>query len=91
MLRALVSRIRATFDRRHLDQEAEREIADHLELLAARFARQGMDPDEARYAAKRQFGGITQMKQELREKRALPVDVMLQDLRHAFRQLRKAK
>src|SRR5206468_10754714 len=37
-------------------------------------------------------GGVTQMKEDLRERRALPrLDVLVQDVRQAFRQLRKAK
>jgi hypothetical protein len=60
-------------------------------MLAERFVRRGMPPAEALYAARRQFGGVTQMKEELRERRSLaPVDVLVQDVRHAFRQLRRA-
>jgi hypothetical protein len=51
-----------------------------------------MESAEAFYAARRQFGGVTQMKEELRERRALPpIDVLFQDVRYAFRQLRNAK
>ena len=61
-------------------------------MLAERFIRQGMDPAEAYYAARRQFGGVTQMIEDLRERRALPpLDVMVQDIRHGIRQLRRAK
>jgi predicted permease len=92
MLRALFSRLAATFRRRRLDQEFEEEVKDHLNLLEERFIRQGMEPNEAFYAARRQFGGVTQMKEELRARRALPpLDLLFQDGRHAFRQLRKAR
>ncbi len=92
MLRALLSRIRGTFRRRRLDDEFDREIQDHLDMLAQQFMRHGMEPAEACYAARRQFGGVTQMKEELRDRRALPpLDVLAQDVRHAFRHLRKAK
>src|SRR5260370_36860220 len=92
MLRALFSRVAATFRRRRLDQEFDEEVHDHLNLLEERFIRQGMQPNEAFYAARRQFGGVTQMKEELRERRALPpLDLLFQDVRHALRQLRKAR
>src|SRR6266508_4317031 len=92
MLRPLLSRILRTFRRRRLDREFDDEVRGHLHLLEERFIRRGMDPAEAWYAARRQFGGVTQMKEELRQRRALPpVDVLVQDLRHAFRQLRNAK
>jgi hypothetical protein len=92
MLRALLSRVASTFRRRRLDQEFDEEVQDHLNLLEERFIRQGMPPKEAFHAARRQFGGVTQIKEEIRERRALPpMDVLVQDVRHAFRQLRKAR
>ena len=92
MLRVLVSRIRATLQRGRLDDEFDGEVREHLEMLEERFVRNGMTHGEAYYAARRQFGGVTQMKENLRERRALPpADVMVQDVRRAFRQLRKAK
>jgi len=92
MLRALFSRIRATFHRRRLDDEFDEEVRQHLELLKTRFMACGMEPAEASYAARRQFGGVTQMKEVLRERRSLPLwDSTARDARHAFRQLRKAK
>ena len=92
MLRALFSRVAATFRRRRLDLEFDEEVQDHLNLLEERFIRQGVQPKEAFYAARRQFGGVIQMKEELRERRALPpLDVLFQDLRHALRQLYKAR
>jgi putative ABC transport system permease protein len=92
MLRPVFSRIWATLRRRRLDAEFDDEVQAHLDMLKERFIRLGMSPAEAFYAARRQFGGVTQMKENLRERRALPpIDVLVQDARHAFRQLRKAK
>src|SRR5882724_4692275 len=92
MLREVLSRILGTFRRRRLEQECDEEVRCHLEMLQQRFIAQGMDPADAVYAARRQFGGVTRVKQDLRERRALPVfDALAQDLRHAFRQLGKAK
>ncbi|HEY1212083.1 MAG TPA: ABC transporter permease [Bryobacteraceae bacterium] len=92
MLSTLLSRIWSTFRRRRLEEEFNEEVQAHLEMLAERFMARGMEPVEAFYAARRQFGGVTQVKEELRERRALPpIDVLFQDMRHAFRQLRSAK
>ncbi len=92
MLRALLSRIAGTFRRHRLEEEFDEEIREHLRMLQDRFIRRGMEPTEAHYAARRQFGGETQVKQDLRERRALaPLEMMVQDIRYAFRQLRRSK
>ncbi|HEX7359753.1 MAG TPA: ABC transporter permease [Bryobacteraceae bacterium] len=89
-LRTLLSRIRASFVSRR-SEEDEAEIQGHLDLLAERFERQGMSPEEAAFAARKQFGGVTRTKENLRERRALlHFDVLLQDLKHAFRQIKGA-
>jgi hypothetical protein len=92
MLRPLLSRILGTFRRQRLDREFDEGLQQHLELLKERFVRSGLDPSAAFNAARRQFGGITQMREDLWERRALaPWDGLARDARHAFRQLRKAK
>ncbi|HEX7359752.1 MAG TPA: ABC transporter permease [Bryobacteraceae bacterium] len=89
-VRALLSRIRGSFASRRSEEDDE-ELQAHLAMLAERFERQGMSSGEAAYAAKRQFGGVTRTKENLRERRALlHFDVLLQDLKHAFRQIKGA-
>jgi predicted permease len=91
MLRVWLSRIRGTFSKRRMDEGLDQELRAHLDMLRERFIRQGMEPVEAFYAARRQFGGLTQVKQDLQERRALPfIDALVQDIRHAFRQLRRS-
>ncbi|MGH9619637.1 MAG: permease prefix domain 1-containing protein [Bryobacteraceae bacterium] len=86
---AVLSRLRASFVSRR-PEEDEAEIQGHLKLLAERFERQGMAREEAAFAAKKQFGGVTRTKENLRERRALlQFDVLLQDLKHAFRQVKR--
>src|SRR5215467_13895274 len=88
MLRETISRIAGVFRRNRLEREFDDELRDHLEQLRQRFIAHGMQPAEAYYAARRQFGGVTQLQQDLRDRRALPpADVLMQDVRHAFRQL----
>lgn len=87
-LRTVLSRIQSTFERRGLEQDFAQEVDEHLGLLRERFIRQGMSSEEARYAARRQFGGVTQLKENLRERRSLPhLEILWRDVRYAFRQL----
>ena len=88
MLRVLLSRVRATLRRSRLDDEIDDEFREHLAMLQERFVRNGMDPSEAFYAARRQFGGVTQVKEQLMERRTMPlVEDVTRDVRHAARGL----
>jgi len=76
--------------RRDFETELDAELEAHLALLTERFVRNGMAPQEAYHAARRQFGGVTQMKDDLRERnRFQPLEEALQDAAYFFRQLRK--
>src|SRR4051812_39281718 len=87
MLRVLLSRVRATFHRSRLDEELDDELREHLALLQERFVRRGMDPTEAFYAAQRQLGGVTHVKEEHRDLRAVRLlEDLGVDLRYALRQ-----
>src|SRR5438874_12970077 len=88
MLRVLLSRVRATLRRSRLDDEIDDELREHLAMLQERFVRNGMDPSEAFYAARRQFGGVTQVKEQLMERRTMPLaEDVTRDVRHAARGL----
>ena len=77
--------------RARLDEETRREIHDHLELLTARFVRSGMTREEAATAARRQFGNPAVLREELYAMNGVSwLDVLRQDLRYAFRQIRHA-
>ena len=92
MLRILLVRMAAAFRRCRLDAEFDEELREHLDMLKGRFMRGGMSEDEAFYAARRQFGGVTRLTQDLRERRGLPVvDAAVRDIRHAFRRLGRSK
>jgi predicted permease len=91
-------RLRRTFFRFYLlftnakaEAEVAREIAAHLTLLEDEYLRQGMHPEDARLAARRTYGGVEQAKQLHRDERAFQgLAQILQDIRHALRQLRKS-
>ena len=89
-LRALAARLRGLFGDRIADQELDDEIETHSRLLTERYVRQGMTEAEAAWAARRQFGNVTLLKEANREMRGIRlIDTLFQDLRYASRMLRK--
>ena len=60
-------------------------------MLQERFVRSGMDPSEAFYAARRQFGGVTQVKEEHGDVRGVRLlEDLGVDLRYAIRQVKRS-
>lgn len=91
MMRALLSRVWALFRRRHLDAALDAEIRAHLDLLTANYEGRGMPPEEARFAARRAFGGVESMKERYRDRAVWPaVTTLMQDARHAWRSLTRS-
>lgn len=65
-----------------------REVASHLALLEDEFRRRGMSVEEARFAARRAFGGVEQVKEVQRDARSFPwISDLWQDVRYASRDL----
>ncbi len=86
--RAAVSRLLFALTRRRIDEDVRFEIDTHLHLLTERYRRQGMSPDEAYIAARRQFGNPTVLRQNIRDLNGLGwIDTAAQDLRYALRQV----
>jgi predicted permease len=84
----MVSRLLRLLSRRRLQAEFDGEIADHLALLRQRFERQGMTPEEAELAARRQFGGVAQLRESHREHTGFPrLEHLVQDIRYGARSL----
>src|SRR6266436_8913146 len=89
--RVIANRIRGLFTRKNHDSELDLELRAHLEMLTDENIRRGMSPAEARYAARREFGGLEQTKELYRDQRSLPfVETLLQDIRFGFRVLVKS-
>jgi hypothetical protein len=89
-LRVQVSRVVAVFTKRRRDAELTEEIQAHLDSLAEDYVHRGMSLDEARGAARRDFGGLEQMKEQYRAQRGLPLlETLAQDGRYTFRTFRK--
>ena len=91
MPRKLVSRFQAWLKSDRLNSEFSDELETHIALLQERFERQGMNPDDAYYAAERQLGGVTRVKENVHERRTLPLlETVCQDAKDAIRQFRKS-
>jgi predicted permease len=72
------------------DRELDSEIESHLAEATEEYIARGLSPEEARFAAMRDFGGITQAKQVHREMRRFAwLDDARQDIRIACRRLTK--
>src|SRR5258706_10218418 len=90
MLRVAVQRLLGFLTARRREVDLTDEIQAHLDLLAEQNMRGGMSVDDARAAARREFGGVEQIKEIYRDQRGWPlIDGLAQDLRYAFRTLRK--
>jgi putative ABC transport system permease protein len=88
MLRELRSRVAGLLRRGRAEANLDDEVRFHVDMLVESNIRRGMSPEEARTAALRTFGGITQMKEEYRDQRSLPqVEMFLQDARHSVRSM----
>jgi predicted permease len=85
------ARLRGLFGRNRLERELDDEVRFHLEMQVEDNVRAGMNPAEARSAARRSFGGMDPMKETYREQRSFAlVETTAQDLRYAARTLRKS-
>ncbi len=83
--------MRGSLVRRTFEAEFDEEVEAHLALLTERFASRGLSPDEARYAARKKFGGVTQTKNELRDRgRSRFLEAVWQDSAYVVRQFRRA-
>jgi predicted permease len=88
MIRTIFSRLAGLLGQSSRDADLDDEVRAHLELLAADHERRGLSPDEARFAARRAFGGVESMKERYRDRVTWSfVPTLIQDVRHAWRSL----
>lgn len=69
-IRRALLRLLSFFRSDRAEADLAREINAHLQLLEDRFIAQGMSAADARYAAKRAFGGVEQAKEHQRDARS---------------------
>jgi predicted permease len=89
-LRILALRIKGLFGKSRREIDLDAELQAHLAALTEENIRRGMTPDEARHAARREFGGVEQTKELYRERRGLPfLETLFYDIRFGARMLTK--
>src|ERR1044072_7003932 len=88
---SLFRQLRALLFRKKFEREMADEMRMHLEMKARSLAENGVSPDEARYAARRAFGGVEQIKEVAREQRSwVWLEQLHLDFGYAVRALRKS-
>jgi predicted permease len=88
---SLPLRLRSLFRPHQTDEEMKEELREHLEQQINENIAKGMPAEEARRSALIAIGGLTQIEQQCRDARGgSALQDFLQDLRYAFRQLRRS-
>ncbi len=80
----------AIFHKNRAEQEMDDELHFHLEKQIEQNIAQGMSPEEARYAALRQFGNLGAVEEDCRDSWGVRlINELGQDIRYGLRQLRR--
>jgi hypothetical protein len=79
--------LRSLIQRRRVAHEIDDELAFHLDMETQANIDRGMRPEQARRAALRDFAGVAQAREAVREVRTFRVESVWQDARHATRTL----
>jgi predicted permease len=91
VLRRIAVKVRGLARAHASDAELDEELQSHLERDIARRVAEGVDPHEARLAARRQFGNPTLLAEEARESwRVGWLERLGQDVRYALRGFARA-
>ncbi len=89
---SIVCKLRYFRTRHRSQSEFDGEIEAHVSMLAERYAARGMTPEEALYAARRQFGNRTLLKEARNDMQTFVwLETLWQDLRYGARVLGKNK
>ena len=75
--------------RKKFSDDLDEEMAFHREQAERDFHANGMTPEAAHYAALRQFGNVTKLKEQSHQEVGFTMETVLQDLRFSLRQMRK--
>lgn len=90
-MRRWVRRLAYLLRKERAEAELDEELRAHLEMEIRDRVEKGMDPDEARRTALRDFGGVERHKEKVRNARGTRLlDDLAGDLRHALRTLRRS-
>ncbi len=87
-LRRILAKIHHLFRYGRAEDELARELASHLTLIEDDLIQRGMDPREARLAARRAYGGVEQAKELHRDERSIIwLEQTFRDIRYACRNI----
>ena len=90
ILRLILARISALFQKRDLDHDFNEELRSHITLATEDYMQRGVPPPEALRMARVKFGAIEAFKDAHRDARGLPwLEGLFYDLRFALRRLRR--
>ena len=82
------AKLKARFAQDKENREFDDEVHAHLQLLTEQYLRQGMPAEQARLAARRQFGNPSLVRERHREARSfLSLSAIWRDVRFGARQL----
>jgi putative ABC transport system permease protein len=86
MLSELLYRLRALFRRNSVEAETDEELRAHIERQTDKYVQLGMSREEALRKARIEFGGVEQVKEEIRDARGVTlIETTIQDIRYALR------
>jgi putative ABC transport system permease protein len=91
MFTVIVTYLRSLWQRPRVAREADDELRHHLEMEIAANVARGMAPEEARRVAYRDFGGVEQTKEAIRDVRTIRLDSVWHDTLYALRTLGHAR
>ena len=86
----VASTLRTLFRKTELDRDLAEELTSYVDMLAEEKIREGTAPEVAYRQARIELGGAARVSEEVRERRlGAWIDMLFQDLRFAFRTLRR--
>jgi putative ABC transport system permease protein len=87
-MRRFFRRIASLFGTVHAENELQREIDSHLEILQETFEKSGLSAPEAKLAARRSYGNVEFVKELHRETRSyLWIESLVKDIGYGWRSL----
>ena len=92
MFRRLANALEYLLHRRRLEDELDEELRSSFDMVVDRYVAAGLSSNEARRAARLEFEGVEQVKEQVRDRLAgSGVGSCLQDVRYAWRTLWRRK
>src|SRR5688572_2561049 len=90
MMRKFSTRLRSLFTRPRMEQDLDRELAFHLDMLTEQNVQAGMSPIDARRAAVQHFGAVERVKDDVRDTwLSRTWETLGQDIRYGLRSIRR--